>query len=104
MNEQNVIGTNLEKYNREERPTPEIRRKIANFVAEYKETKDRSFAKDSFLEVCDETLIPRFNFVGYILHNAFTQDQEGWKDLFSLIIDHLYLQEKLLTKNDLLEG
>lgn len=55
MNEQNVIGTNLEKYNREERPTPEIRRKIANFVAEYKETKDRSCAKDSFLEVCDET-------------------------------------------------
>ena len=55
MNEQNVIGTNLENYNREERPTPEIRRNIANFVAEYKETKDRSFAKDSFLEVCDET-------------------------------------------------
>jgi len=104
MNEQNVVGTNFEKYNREAKPSSEVRRKIANFVLEYKETKDRDFAKTAFVDLCQELNTPRFNFVGYILYSAFSQDSAGWKDLFSLIIDHLYLAEKLLTEEDLLEG
>ena len=41
MNETNVIGMNFEKYNREAKPTAEIRRKIGNFVMEYQETQDK---------------------------------------------------------------
>ncbi len=36
MNEQNVIGTNFEKYN-DCKPSQEIRRKIANYFLEYRE-------------------------------------------------------------------
>jgi hypothetical protein len=104
MNEQNVIGTNFEKYNREAKPSAEIRRKIGNFVMEYTETKDRVHAKESFLEICSEGSVPAFNIVGYILHNAFSFDQAGWNDFLELIIDHLFTQEKLLSQDDLLEG
>jgi hypothetical protein len=52
MNEQNVIGFNFEKYNREAKPSNEIRRKIGNFVMEFRETKDRNYAKESFIELC----------------------------------------------------
>ena len=41
MNEQNVIGMNFEKYNREAKPSQEVRRKIANFVMEYQEIQDK---------------------------------------------------------------
>ena len=104
MNEQNVVGIHFEKYNREAKPSSEVRRKIANFVLEYKETKDRAYAKTAFVDLCQELNTPHFNFVGYILYSAFSQDSAGWKDLFSLIIDHLYLTETLLTEEDLLEG
>lgn len=40
MNEQNVIGMNLEKYN-DQKPSQEIRRKIANYFAEYRENEDK---------------------------------------------------------------
>ena len=36
MNEQNVIGTNFEKYN-DCKPSQEIRRKIANYFIEYRD-------------------------------------------------------------------
>lgn len=104
MNEQNVLGTDLEKYNRESKPSSEIRRKIANFAMEYRETKDRTHAKASFLELCKETNTPRYTFVGYILNNAFSLDQEGWTDFLDLIIEHLYKEEKLISDKDLLEG
>lgn len=39
MNEQNVIGTNFEKYN-DKKPSAEIRRKITNYISEYKENND----------------------------------------------------------------
>jgi hypothetical protein len=71
---------------------------------EYTETKDRAHAKESFLEMCSIGSVPVFNIVGYILHNAFSFDQSGWKDFLELIIDHLYIQEKLLSSEDLLEG
>ena len=104
MNEQNVIGMNFEKYNGEAKPSHEIRRKIANFVLEYRETKDRAHATDSFLEVCDETQIARYFFVGYILHNSFSFEPTGWNEFLELIVDHLYINKKLLTANDLIEG
>ena len=104
MNEQNVIGMNFEKYNREEKPSQEIRRKIANFVMEYQETQDKQHAKNAFLEMCSESEVSHFTFVGYILNNAYSLDQAGWDDFFSLIIDEFYKKEKLLTSEDLLEG
>jgi glycosyltransferase involved in cell wall biosynthesis len=104
MNEHNVVGLDFEKYNREAKPSGEIRRKIANFVAEYRETKDTKAAVESFAELCRETSTAKFNFVGYILHNAFSHDSEGWQNLFNFIIDHLYLQDKLLNETDLIEG
>ena len=39
MNEQNVIGTNFEKYN-DKKPSVEIRRKITNYISEFKENYD----------------------------------------------------------------
>jgi len=104
MNEQNVIGTNFEKYNREARTTADVRRKIANFVLEYNESKDRNHAKNSFLELCEETQVQRFVFLGFILHYAFSFDQAGWSDFLELIIEHLFLSEKLFSEKDLLEG
>jgi len=104
MNEQNVIGTNFEKYNREGKPSGEIRRKIGNFVMEYKETKDKAHAMDSFLEMCSIEGVAAFNIIGYILHNSFSFDQAGWAEFLELIFDYLYVQEKLFTQDDLLEG
>lgn len=71
---------------------------------EYKETKDRTHAKESFQEMCSTGGVPAFNIVGYILHNAFSFDQAGWNDFLELIIDHLFTQEKLVNSEDLLEG
>lgn len=45
MNAQNVIGMNFQKYN-DNKPSGEIRRKITNLFLEYKELKDKQFAKE----------------------------------------------------------
>jgi hypothetical protein len=90
MNEQNVIGFNFEKYNREAKPSNEIRRKIGNFVMEFRETKDRNYAKESFNELCNTADTNAFTVIGYILHNAFSFDQAGWKEFVDLILDHFY--------------
>lgn len=104
MNEQNVVGMNFEKYNREAKPSAEIVRKITNFAMEFQETKDKAHAKASFLELCQETQTPRFTFVGYILNNAFSLDTAGWREFLELIVGHLFTVEKLLSEKDLLEG
>ena len=69
INEHNVTGTNFEKYNKERNKTTlECRRKIANFVLEYREMKgDREHAKAMLLEICEEAKIEKHMFVGYIL-------------------------------------
>ncbi|CDW76846.1 eukaryotic translation initiation factor 4 gamma [Stylonychia lemnae] len=103
MNEQNVIGLNFEKYTNQ-KPSQDIRRKIANYFAEYKESQDRVHAKISFQDICKETNIQPFIFVGYILHNAFSQDQQGWDQVFSLVIDYLFKQESMLSDREILEG
>ena len=54
MNEQNCIGMNFQKYN-DKKPSQEIRRKIANYFQEYKQTYDRTHAKESFIDICKET-------------------------------------------------
>lgn len=56
MNETNVIGMNFEKYNNQ-KPTQEVRRKIANYFAEYKENNDYEYGKTSFLDISKETQI-----------------------------------------------
>ena len=105
MNEQNVVGMDFEKYNRDAKPTDDIRRKIANFAIEFQELKDRTHAKQAFLEICkEESDTPRHYFVGYILNNAFSLDHAGWQEFQNLILEHLFEQEKLLSAKDLLEG
>ena len=47
MNEQNVIGMNFEKYN-DRKPTHEIRRKITNYISEFRENMDMNYAKTTF--------------------------------------------------------
>jgi len=90
MNEENVTGTNFEKYNGEAKPSQEIRRKIANYLNEYREHSDEKFAKEIFLEICAETSIARFTFVGYILSNGFSLDSAGWTTTLDLIVNILY--------------
>lgn len=123
MNEQNVIGMNFEKYNNN-KPSTEIRRKIMNYLQEYREgllssketdqnsmetstaviTKSKSLAHEHFVEICKETGIQKFVFVGYIINNAYSFDQKGWQDMFELVFDELYSQLKLLQLDELLEG
>ena len=103
MNEQNVIGTNFEKYN-DQKPSQEIRRKIANYFLEYKDNYDKATAARSFEDICKENSLPKHIFIGYILHNAFSQDQQGWQDILDLIMDHLFKDQNLFTEKDLLEG
>ena len=72
---------------------------------EYKENVgDKETAKDSFIEICKDTQIPCHIFVGYILHNAFSQDLDGWNVIFDLVINHLFIKEQLFSEKDLLEG
>lgn len=71
MNEQNVIGTNFEKYN-DQKPSQEIRRKIANYFLEYKDNYDKTHAVRCFEDICKENNLPKHIFIGYIFHNAFS--------------------------------
>lgn len=103
MNEQNVVGMNFEKYN-DQKPPQDIRRKIANYFAEYSQNQDNLQAKASFHEILKETNIQPFVFVGYILHNAFSQDQAGWARSLALVVEGLYREEQLLTDKEILEG
>jgi len=45
-----------------------------------------------------------FLVAGYILNNAFSLDQANWSKLCSLILDHLYAEEKRITGKDLVES
>lgn len=103
MNETNVVGMNFQKYN-EQKPSFEIRRKIANYATEYLEHGDVQFSKQFFQEILSETNIQVFLFVGYIVHFAFSQDEKGWERLITLIVDELYGNSKLINTEDLLEG
>lgn len=87
-----MTGTNFEKYNKEgNKPTMEGRRKIANFVLEFRETKgDHEHAKAMLQEICNEAKIEKHMFVGYILQNSFSFDEEGWIDIIRLLLDYFY--------------
>jgi hypothetical protein len=52
--------------------------------------------------MCNESEVAHFNFVGYILNNAFSLDQAGWDNFLNLIIEEFFTKEKLLTSSDLL--
>ena len=54
MNQKNVIGLNFEKYN-DMKPSPEIKRKIANLFMEYNELHDLKHASEEFLDICNKT-------------------------------------------------
>jgi ribosomal protein S17E len=103
MNEVNVIGLDLEKYN-DHKPTQDIRRKIRNFINEFEEAKDFEIAKESFEEICYETKIQRSYFAGYILQYAYSYSEKGFKEIMALLIDYLHLDSKVLSANDMVEG
>lgn len=73
MNESNVVGMNFQKYNLL-KPNFEVRRKIANFVSEYLEHGNPELARDTMAEILQETGVQKFQFIGYALHYAFSQD------------------------------
>ena len=54
MNQDNVIGIDFEKYN-QMKPSPEIKRKIANLFMEFIESKDSEHAQGEFLTICADT-------------------------------------------------
>lgn len=56
------------------KPTQTIRRKITNFLFEYKESFDNSMI-EAFKEICEENELKPFIFAGYILQNGFSQNQ-----------------------------
>jgi len=85
------------------KPTPELRRKIANLFMEYNESLDRTHATEEFAYICKSVEISNFMFVGHILNNAFSQDPQGWESIFSLVIEHFFLKEKILDAKQLVE-
>ena len=71
MNQKNVLNKDFEKYN-DLKPTPEIKRKIANLFMEYNESLDREHATDEFKDICEKTKTKDYIVVGYILNNAYS--------------------------------
>ena len=102
MNTKNVVGTNFEKYN-DLKPTPEIKRKIANLFMEYNESLDAEHATEEFLDICTKTGTEKFMVIGYILNNSFSQDPKGQEQISSLVIDHFYLKGKLFNSHQMVE-
>lgn len=102
MNQENVVGLDFERYNKI-KPSPEIKRKIANLFLEFKESKDKKHAMEEFLDICDQTETSRFMVAGHILNNALSQDENNWNNISSLVIDYLYTEKKLLKSTDIVE-
>ena len=94
---------NFEKYNNL-KPTQEIRRKIANLFLEFQDNKNNEEFKGSFMEICQTTQTKEYIFLGYILNNAYSQTPDGWNEIFVLIVEYLYSDQKLFSTHDLIEG
>lgn len=103
MNQKNVLNKDFEKYN-DLKPTPEIKRKIANLFMEYNESLDREHATDEFQDICEKTQTKNYIVVGYILNNAYSLDMSGWETILSLVVDHFYLNAKLFEGDLMVEG
>jgi hypothetical protein len=102
MNEQNVIGLNFEKYNNQR--SPEIRRKIINFIEEFRENKDKLIAMQAYKEILSENKLPAYMFLGYLFCNAYSYNLEGWTEVKDLSFQFLFAEQKAITEKDLLEG
>lgn len=103
INQSNVTGLDFEKYN-DLKPTPEIKRKITNLCLEFHELGDKKHASAEFIDICEQTGMERFVFLGYLLNNALSMDQKGWEETSSLVIDTFYKEESLFAGKDLVEA
>ena len=64
--------------------------------------KNRDLAIETLEEIVSETGIEKFICVGYILQNAFSQNQEGFTQIFEELM--FFNQKEVISQNDLLEG
>ena len=103
INQSNVTGLDFEKYN-DLKPTPEIKRKITNLCLEFRESGDKEHASAEFIEICEQTGLKRFVFLGYLLNNALSMDQNGWDETISLVIDTFFKAQNLFAGKDIVEA
>lgn len=102
MNIDNVIGLDFERYNKM-KPSQQVKMKIKNLAMEFLHSLDKEHASEEFTAICAETDTKTFTVAGYILNSAFSQDRNKWNEINSLVVDHLYVQEKKLSSGDLVE-
>lgn len=103
MNQANVIGLDLEKYN-DLKPSKEVKRMITNLFMEYNESGDVEHCVDEFKDIQKRTDLQTFVFLGYLMNNAYAMDQSGWNSISTLILDYFYKDRHLFEPKDLIEG
>jgi len=94
MNQVNVIGLDLEKYN-DLKPSKEVKRMINNLFMEYNESGDVEHCANEFQDICSRTGMQTFVFLGHLINNAFSMDEKGWNKISTLIFDYFYKDRKL---------
>lgn len=102
MNIDNVIGLDFERYIKM-KPSQQIRMQIKNLAMEFLQGLDKEHASEEFTVISSETGVKNFTVAGYMLNSAFSQDRNKWNEISSLVVDHLYVQDKKLSSEDLVE-
>jgi hypothetical protein len=77
MNQENVIGLDLERYN-DLKPSKDVKRMITNLFMEYNESGDVEHCASEFHDIRNKTGLQTFVFLGYLMNNAFAEDKNGW--------------------------
>lgn len=103
MNQVNVIGLDLEKYN-DMKPSKEVKRMITNLFTEYNESGDVEHACNEFQEICEKTGTQNFVFLGHLMNNAYAMNPQGWQSILTLIVDYFFKDRKLFQSADLIEA
>ena len=70
---------------------------------EFLQCLDKEHASEEFDVICNEPDTKPFTVAGYLLNSAFSQDRNKWNEISSLVVDHLYLNDKKLSSKDLVE-
>ena len=52
---------------------------------EYKESNDKSHAKQELLSICNQYSIERFMFVGYFLNNSLAEKPDDFRKYLNLV-------------------
>jgi hypothetical protein len=103
MNQVNVIGLDLEKYN-DLKPSKEVKRMITNLFMEYNECGDVEHSVSEFQDIKQRTGLQTFVFLGYLMNNAFAMDPQAWQSISTLVLDFFYKDSQLFESKDLIEA